>query len=92
MRLFLVVGFAGQIIFASRFLVQWIVSERRGESVVPVSFWYLSIAGSILLLIYSIARLDPVFILGQSTGTFIYVRNLMLLRNKGRGGSKASAA
>ncbi len=82
MKLFLVVGFVGQLVFASRFVVQWIVSERRGESVVPVSFWYLSIAGSLLLLIYSIARLDPVFILGQSTGTFIYFRNLVLLRRK----------
>lgn len=73
------VGFTGQVLFGSRFIVQWIVSERRGESVVPRAFWYLSIGGSLMLLTYAIWRVDPVFILGQATGCFIYVRNLVLL-------------
>lgn len=78
----LVVGFAGQAIFSARFLVQWLASERAGESVVPVAFWYLSILGSITLLSYAVARLDPVFILGQAFGVFIYGRNLYLIRRK----------
>jgi lipid-A-disaccharide synthase-like uncharacterized protein len=75
----LVIGFVGQALFFSRFLVQWIASERAKRSVMPTSFWWFSIAGSILLLAYAVHRLDIVFILGQSTGTFIYVRNLKLL-------------
>ena len=72
-------GFSAQVLFSARFFVQWIVSERAGKSVIPVMFWFLSIAGSCLLLIYAIHRLDPVFILGQSTGTLIYMRNLYLI-------------
>ena len=78
----LVLGFVGQAMFFSRFLVQWIASERRGESVVPVSFWYLSIAGSALLLGYAIYRADPVFILGQSLGSVVYTRNLVFIHRK----------
>lgn len=78
----LAIGFLGQIMFSMRFLVQWVVSERRRESVVPVAFWYFSIAGGLLLLVYSIWRLDPVFILGQSMGMFIYGRNLFLIFNR----------
>lgn len=78
----LILGLGGQVFFTGRFLVQWIVSERKKESVVPRSFWYLSLGGSLLLLSYAIHRLDPVFILGQSTGSFIYLRNLMLLNQK----------
>ncbi len=73
------VGFSAQALFSARFLVQWIASERAGKSVVPVLFWYLSIVGSSMLLIYSIHRQDPVFILGQSVGLFIYCRNLYLI-------------
>ena len=73
------VGFLGQIAFTLRFLVQWITSEKRGYSVVPISFWYLSIVGAFLLLVYAIARRDPVFILGQSFGSIVYIRNLVLL-------------
>ncbi|MBP8304219.1 MAG: lipid-A-disaccharide synthase N-terminal domain-containing protein [Phycisphaerae bacterium] len=73
------VGFVAQVLFFGRFLVQWIASERSGRSVVPVSFWYLSILGSLGLLFYAIMRADPVFILGQSLGMVIYVRNLMLI-------------
>jgi len=78
----LTLGFFAQLLFSMRFIVQWIASERQKKSVVPISFWYLSIGGSLLLLIYSIYRKDPVFILGQSMGLFIYFRNLMLIHSK----------
>jgi lipid-A-disaccharide synthase-like uncharacterized protein len=77
-----IVGLSGQFLFSLRFLVQWIVSERRKESVIPVAFWYLSLGGSLILLAYAIYRQDLVFILGQSTGSFIYMRNLMLIYRK----------
>ena len=72
-------GFGAQILFMMRFLVQWIASERKKRSYVPVAFWYFSIGGGVLLLIYSIQRRDPVFILGQSLGLLIYTRNLYLI-------------
>jgi lipid-A-disaccharide synthase-like uncharacterized protein len=72
------VGFAGQAMFFSRFLVQWLASERARQSVFPMAFWYLSLGGGILLLVYSVYRRDPVFIAGQTTGTFIYLRNIYL--------------
>lgn len=72
------VGFVGQAFFFSRFLVQWLASERAKKSVIPISFWYLSLGGGVMLLIYAIHLRDPVFILGQSTGAFIYLRNLYL--------------
>jgi lipid-A-disaccharide synthase-like uncharacterized protein len=75
-----VIGFGGQLVFASRFWVQWVASERARQSVVPISFWWLSIVGGLLSLGYAIYRLDPVFILGQTTGTLIYGRNLALIR------------
>ena len=78
-KLWLGLGFFAQILFSARFLVQWLASERVGKSIMPLAFWYLSIAGSILLLAYSIYRKDPVFILGQSLGIFIYSRNLFLI-------------
>ena len=81
-----VIGFGGQIVFASRFWVQWIASERAKRSVVPISFWYLSIFGGLLSLGYACYRLDPVFIVGQVTGTFIYARNLSLIRRSGQAG------
>ncbi len=74
------VGFSAQAIFSARFVVQWIASEKAGKSVVPVLFWHLSILGSGMLLLYAIHRQDPVFILGQSAGLFIYCRNLYLVR------------
>jgi lipid-A-disaccharide synthase-like uncharacterized protein len=76
------IGLAGQACFFSRFLVQWIASERQGRSVVPRAFWYLSISGGLILLSYSLWRRDPVFILGQSVGLFVYLRNLVLLRRE----------
>jgi len=74
-----VVGFAGQLVFSMRFLVQWIASERRKRSVIPSSFWYLSIAGAGLLLAYALSKADPVFILGQLLGFLVYLRNLHFL-------------
>tara|TARA_X000000950_G_C13748016_1_gene591430 strand:+ start:746 stop:1042 length:297 start_codon:yes stop_codon:yes gene_type:complete len=79
---FLVVGFTGQGLFASRFILQWIYSEKKGESHIPIVFWHLSIFGGIGLLIYAIFRQDPVIILGQSFGIFIYLRNLILIYKK----------
>ena len=72
-------GMLGQVLFFSRFLVQWIASEKKGQSTVPIPFWYLSIGGGVLLLIYAIWRKDPVITLGQVVGLFVYVRNLMLI-------------
>ena len=72
-------GLLGQVLFFSRFLVQWIASEKKGKSTIPLSFWYLSIGGGALLLVYAIWRKDPVITLGQLVGLFVYVRNLMLI-------------
>ena len=80
--IFLLIGFVGQGLFASRFIVQWIYSEKKGESTIPIIFWYLSIFGGIGLLTYAIFRKDPVIILGQSFGILIYLRNLILIYNK----------
>jgi lipid-A-disaccharide synthase-like uncharacterized protein len=74
------IGLTGQACFTMRMLWQWIMSERLKRSVVTVSFWYWSLAGGAMLLAYALYRRDPVFILGQSTGLFVYVRNLMLIR------------
>ena len=79
----LVLGFGGQALFASRFLVQWLVSERRKKSHIPIAFWYLSIAGGLISLIYAINLGDPPFIFGQSAGVLVYTRNLMLLKRNG---------
>jgi lipid-A-disaccharide synthase-like uncharacterized protein len=82
-KIWLGVGFGAQILFSSRFLVQWLASEKAGRSIIPVSFWYLSLGGGLLLLSYAIWRKDPVFILGQSTGVFIYSRNIyMIIRER----------
>jgi lipid-A-disaccharide synthase-like uncharacterized protein len=80
----LVVGFAGNALFFSRFLVQWLASERAGRSYVPVAFWWLSIAGSLVLLAYAIHRRDPVFTLAFLPNCVVYVRNLMLIRKERR--------
>ena len=82
-KLWLAVGTGGQAMFSARFLVQWIASERRKTSVVPVSFWWFSIGGGALLLAYALHRGDPVFIVGQAAGLIVYGRNLVLLRGKG---------
>jgi lipid-A-disaccharide synthase-like uncharacterized protein len=80
----LAIGFIGQALFFGRFFVQWLASERRRQSVVPRSFWYLSLAGGAVLLAYAIHRRDPVFILGQATGFLIYTRNLWFIHRPTR--------
>jgi lipid-A-disaccharide synthase-like uncharacterized protein len=78
-----VVGLLGQAFFFSRFVVQWIASERAGRSVMPRVFWFLSLAGGALLAIYAVHRREPVFLLGQVVGLFVYSRNLMLVLGRG---------
>jgi lipid-A-disaccharide synthase-like uncharacterized protein len=80
----LAAGLLGQLMFTARFLVQWIASERAGRSVVPVAFWYFSLAGGIIVLAYGIHRIEPVLILGQLPGVVIYGRNLWLIRAERR--------
>jgi lipid-A-disaccharide synthase-like uncharacterized protein len=82
MNVWVGIGLLGQLCFFFRFLLQWIISEKRGESVVPIQFWYLSLVGSMLVLVYAIYRQDPVFILGQSMGSIVYIRNLALIYRK----------
>ncbi len=82
--LWLVVGFLGQALFFMRFLVQWYQSERAQRSVIPLAFWYFSIGGGLMLLIYAIHIQDPVFILGQSLGLLVYLRNLHPIRKERR--------
>lgn len=72
----LVIGFLGQALFSARFIVQWLKSEREKKSVFPIAFWYFSIGGGVTLLAYAVYRQDPVFIVGQLSGLFIYLRNL----------------
>ncbi len=79
----LIVGFLGQALFSARFIVQWVASERARRSVVPRAFWLFSIGGGATLLAYAIYRRDPVFIVGQAAGLFIYLRNLALIRREG---------
>ncbi len=73
------VGFLGQALFSMRFLIQWIYSEKKKRSVIPLAFWFFSLAGGLTLLSYAIYRRDPVFIAGQAAGVFIYTRNLQLI-------------
>ncbi len=73
-------GLAGQVVFMSRMVVQWIASERAGESIIPVAFWWLSLGGAAILLFYAVAKADPVFILAQAFGFIVYTRNLTLIR------------
>ncbi len=82
----LAVGFLGQSLFSARFIVQWLVSEKRRKSVTPVAFWYFSLAGGVILLAYAIHRRDTVFMVGQATGLIVYVRNLMLITRRRRDG------
>jgi lipid-A-disaccharide synthase-like uncharacterized protein len=83
-------GFAAQAFFTMRFVVQWIASERAGRSVIPLAFWWFSIGGGVLLLIYALYRRDPVFIAGQSFGVFVYLRNLYLVLRERRGTAPAA--
>jgi lipid-A-disaccharide synthase-like uncharacterized protein len=75
----LVFGVVAQLLFAARFLVQWISSERAGKSVIPFAFWLFSMGGGLMTLIYGIVKREPVIILGQGLATIIYVRNIMLI-------------
>lgn len=78
----IILGFLGQALFTMRFLVQWLASEKAKKSVIPLSFWFFSIGGGLLLLIYALYKGDPVFIVGQGLGVFIYLRNLWLIINE----------
>ena len=78
-HVWLAIGLLGQALFSARFLVQWIASERKKQSVVPRQFWYFSIGGGLTLLVYALYRRDPVFILGQGAGLFVYARNLYFI-------------
>lgn len=87
----LALGLFGQFLFAMRFIVQWLASEREGRSVIPLAFWFFSIGGGLITLVYGLLRREPVIILGQALSIFIYVRNLMLIgRERGKGRSAAS--
>jgi lipid-A-disaccharide synthase-like uncharacterized protein len=72
----ILVGYAGQALFGMRFIVQWVASERVGRSVIPIAFWFFSIGGGVVLLGYAFYKRDPVFIIGQGLGLFVYLRNL----------------
>ena len=76
------IGFGGQALFATRFVIQWLSSENAGRSIIPVAFWYFSISGGLVLLTYAIWRQDPVIIAGQSVGVFIYARNLYFINRE----------
>ena len=82
-------GFLAQAFFTARFAVQWLASERVGKSVIPIAFWWCSIGGGVLLLVYALYRRDPVFILGQGFGVFVYLRNLQFVLRERRQGLAA---
>ena len=88
----ILVGYVAQAMFAMRFVVQWIASERAGHSVVPTTFWIFSIGGGFMLLGYAIYRKDPVFIIGQAFGVFVYLRNLQFIRRDKRAGKSTATA
>lgn len=75
----LVFGIGAQLVFGSRFILQWVASEREGRSVMPLSFWFLSIVGGLMTLVYGFVRKEPVIIIGQALSTIIYARNLVLI-------------
>jgi lipid-A-disaccharide synthase-like uncharacterized protein len=83
-RLWVAIGFFGQALFMSRMLVQWVVAERRGDAVVPTAFWWLSLAGGLITLAYATYNRDPVIALAQTVGSFVYTRNLVLIRRSRR--------
>ena len=82
-------GYVAQILFTMRFLVQWLASEKAGKSVIPLAFWWFSIGGGLLLLVYALYRRDPVFILGQGFGVFVYLRNLQFVLRARKQGAAA---
>ena len=88
-RVMIVVGFGGQFLFAMRFIIQWITSEGAKKSVIPLAFWYFSVGGGSVLLLYAIWRQDPVIICGQGLGLFIYARNLFLIYREKKSNNEA---
>jgi len=80
----LAIGFAGQALFSARFLIQWVMSEKVGRSIIPLGFWIFSVLGGITLLAYAIHRADPVIIAGQAGGLVVYARNLWLIYRERR--------
>ncbi len=91
-RFWVIFGISAQLIFTARFVVQWVASERRGKSHVPVSFWYLSLVGAVMLFTYAaVWKQDLVLVLGQSIGFFIYIRNLILIHREHRNGATEDA-
>ncbi|KTB97247.1 MULTISPECIES: lipid-A-disaccharide synthase N-terminal domain-containing protein [Pseudomonas syringae group] len=80
----LILGFVGQAVFTGRFVLQWLYSEFKKRSIIPVGFWYLSMLGSTILLAYAIYRQDPVFIAGQAFGLLVYMRNLQLISRQAK--------
>jgi lipid-A-disaccharide synthase-like uncharacterized protein len=87
----LAIGFVAQLMFSARFIVQWIASERARRSIVPEAFWYFSCLGGALLFAYAVYRMDPVFMLGQGMGLFIYLRNIQMIWRGKREGAPAEA-
>ena len=79
-------GYAGQTLFEMRFIVQWVASERVGRSVIPMAFWFFSIGGGVLLFVYALYIRDPVFIIGQGLGLFVYLRNLYFVFRERKAG------
>jgi lipid-A-disaccharide synthase-like uncharacterized protein len=90
-HVWLLIGFLGQALFTSRFIVQWFKSEIVGKSVIPLAFWWFSVGGGVVLLAYAIHKLDPVFIAGQAGGLIVYARNLYLIFRE-RAAKRRSAA
>jgi lipid-A-disaccharide synthase-like uncharacterized protein len=86
------IGFFGQALFFMRFLVQWVASEIKKRSIIPLAFWYFSFFGGLTLLAYAIYRRDPVFIIGQSTGSIIYIRNMQLVYKERRAAAKPNSS
>ena len=84
------IGLTGQLLFMGRFLVQWIASERARRSYIPLAFWYFSIGGGIVLLAYALYRRDPVFVLGQALGLFVYARNLYLIHVEAKANGRST--
>jgi lipid-A-disaccharide synthase-like uncharacterized protein len=81
-------GLIAQLFFTARFLVQWISSERAGQSVVPMAFWFFSMGGGLMTLVYGVVKREPIIILGQAMATVIYIRNIMLIMKNHAKGSK----
>lgn len=90
--IWLAIGFSAQLMFSARFIIQWIASERARRSIVPETFWYFSFVGGLMLFIYAIYRVDPVFILGQGMGLLIYSRNIYFIWHNKRLDREAAAA